>query len=605
MEGIKPSTTILSKAVAPQGAPTYPGGSQLDSTRRDHALNVEPDSVKSLSPVNYETLQKYGEIRTSAENKIRRQFAEGKFPPGIYKEDDSTIYVLPSSLVTEDSVTAAMITDLATYAGAEVRQAPWKPVKLTEAFDEDIILGLWFGMFSSTHLKRRRSKQKYELGRTASFALIVKNVYESDDLLGSAALIKDNFYFGNNPSEMSPKGKVPFWVKMKLTSMYDDPAIGNFVYGVLNHAASQIGFSNLKDDERDKAITENLVPVDQVIASCYPTVTARRGRQVISMSRRPNPIRASPLFLKEEMRLLSSLTSSIFTDLGAFTQGYLDSIFTHGFAFVKSEIKRLINVRLETLQRFAHVTKERLQAIRKIVKKPQLRKAGVVQDDVMSFLESIPDPARKLVSELKHITGAATLTGCYSYAFKRTPADSNEAARILYIRALEVYSEIKGLAFSQTLVIPKDSPEPSSIDYETGVRALRLVETRCGAFSRNLKNVLHIRSYKLFGRTEQVKGLKENIMSGLQTFLSLPQVTKTTCVRMYFNHFYNNELEYIDYIQAHLNDLQELAVKQLTLRDYEETDERVKALIVDLIKTLGGGFRLESLAQGTRVMDSS
>jgi len=601
MEGKKPSTSILTKAVAPRGAPTYPSGSSLDKTRQDLAFNTDPSSVKSLSLVSLDTLKNYDKIRNSAESQIRRQFAEGKFPPGIYKEDGSTIYVLPSSLVTEDSITAAMITDLAKYAGAEVRHTPWLPVKYTEAFDEDIIMGLWFGMFSSTHLKRRRSKQKYELGRTASFALIVKNVYESDDSLGSAALIKDNFYFGNNPSEVSPKGKVPFWIKMKLISMFDNPAVGNFVYGILNHAASQIGFSNLKDDERDKAITENLIPVDQVIASCYPTVTARRGRQVISMSRRPNPIRASPLFLKEEMRLLSSLTSSIFTDLGAFTQGYLDSIFTHGFAFVKSEIKRLINVRLETLQRFAHVTKERLQAIRKIVKKPQLRKAGVVQDDVMSFLESIPDPARKLVSELKHIVGAASLTGCYSYAFKRTPVDSNEATQALYIRALEVYTEVKGLAFSQTLVIPKDSPEPTSVDYETGIRSLRLVETRCGAFSRNLKNVLHIRSYKLFGRTEQILGLKENIVSGLQTFMSLPQVTKTTCVRMYFNHFYNNELEYINYIQAHLNDLQALAVKQLTLRDYEESDNRVKALIGRLKQTLEERFRVETFFKGKEV----
>jgi hypothetical protein len=585
--------TILTKVRESQDSLASPSESAGNRIPSLPAINTSPDQVSSLARVDEETLRKFTLLRDSLRLEIQQQFAEGKFAPGIYVESGKTYYVIPDSLLGEEDVIGGMICDLASQIGIEVKHLPNIPVNYTSAFDKKFIMGLWFGMFSSAHLKRRRGKQSYELGRTASFSLLIKNVFERDANLGSKALCKDNFFFGNNPNEMSPKGKVPFYVKAKLLSMFEQTAAGNLVYGILNHAASQIGLTNLKDDERDAAILDSLIPVDQVIASCYPTVTMRRGRQMVQQSKRPNPIRSSPLFLKEEMTLISSLTSYIFTDLGAFTKNYLDSVFTHGFSFVNNEIRRIINVRLETLQRFAHVTKERLQAIRKIVKKPTVRKAGVLREDVLAFLDSVSDPARKLVQELRHILGAASYSACCSYAFKRKPSNFSEYERFLYIKALNIYVDIRELSFSKTLKYPTDIQEPLEIDFEKGIKALREVESKCAAFSANLRNIAHIYSFKIFGRTEKIKGLKSNINNVLNTFMKLSKLTRDTCVNMYFDQHYTDDSSYINYMKNYLNELQTNALKTLRIRVYEENSENVENILRTLLEIISEPFDIK------------
>jgi len=580
------NTTISTKDRESQDALSSPTGLGTAETVPRQGINVDPSSVTKLGSVNNETLTKFSNLRESLAMEIQQQFASGKFPPGIYNEDGKTYYVIPDSLASEDNIIGAMICDLASFAGCEVKLLDRYSVKYTTAYDKRFVTGLWFGMFSSTHLKRRRAKQSYEMGRTCSFALLVKNVFERDKNLGPKALVKDNFFFGNNPSEVTPKGKIAFYLKTKLLSFFEDTEIGNLVYGILNHAASRIGFTHLLDDERDLAISDNLIPVDQLITSCYPTVTTRRGRQMTQQSRKPNPIRSSPLFLKEEMNLISSLTSLIFTDLGAFTKDYQFSVYTHGFSFVQSEIRRIINVRLETLQRFAHVTKERLQAIRKVSGKTSVRKAGVLREDVLSLLRSTADPARKLVQELKHIIGAASFRGCYAYAYKRVPQNIPEFERLVYIKALDLYTDIQEIDFTGASKYPKDIEEPLAIDFENGIKSLRDIEQKCGNFSKNLKNISRIQSFKIFGRTEQIKGLKSNITSCIRSFMQLPKITRDICVNMYFEGHYRDSSGYFNATREYLNELQELALKTLVLRVIEEKSDNVKRVIESLQEIL-------------------
>jgi hypothetical protein len=316
---------------------SYPLG---DEPRGFDAKKRTGLTVESLKTLPSEIFDKLLFKKEEVEKRIISGFAEQAIPAGIYKANGNTYYVCPEDLFKEDSIIGAMIVDFSRLTGAEIKTIK-ASVTYTTLYNEKFIEGLWFGMFSSTNLKRRRGKQIYELGRTCTFALIVKNMFEATDFLGPQALAKDHFFFGNNEGEVVNKVRVQFFIKTTLRSYFDDPQWGDLIYGIINHTAAHVGFDNLTSEEQDRVISDNLLPVDQLITMCYPTVTVKRGRSSIQRTRKPNPLRTSPLYTDDEMKLIASLSTSIFTEFVDLTREYESMVFSHGFKAIVSRIQRL------------------------------------------------------------------------------------------------------------------------------------------------------------------------------------------------------------------------------------------------------------------------
>jgi hypothetical protein len=579
-------TTIFKKAGVPLGASTsnVPGDTAENRVAKDY--NSRGLSVDNLKSLDQKTFDRLLSKKDEQEIEISRGFAEQAIPPGLYKVNGHTYFVCPQAFFTEDNIIGQMIVDYANTTGATIKTIE-APVENTSVFDKKFILGIWFGMYSSTNQKRRRGKQSYELGRTCSFSLIVKNVFEKTDELGPRALIKDNFFFGNHAEEVSERSKVPFFVKMKLRAFFDNPGWGDLIYGIINYTASFVGFTYLTEEEQDNIISDHLVPVDQLIISCYPVSSLKRGRQVVNKIRKPNPIRVSPLYTKEEMELLARCSSLIFTELADLSKDYESTVFALGFSALEAQIREVIRLRWETLQRFANRTKIRLQTIRKIVNNPTLKKANVVPDQVDQLLIHLRDPVGALYSDVIHILGGTSIKDCLTYAFKKRFSSERDSQLYLYSVIFELYRKVlPDHEIMKTLKIDKMSEEPSEVDFGQSIKYFIQIRSSLGQAKKNILGFAKIQSYKLVGRTKQLKALITKTIDFRDRLNLVNKLTSDVAIKLTSEGKYSDHDEFFKDITGTVQDYVSRLLKISKLRIYEEQSKEVKNLLTRFVEDL-------------------
>jgi len=513
---------------------------QLETNKRE---TLQLDSLQDLSKEQLDLLL---DQKEKVQSEITRSFAETAIPPGIYKDNGHIYWVCPEDLFTEDNIIGQMIASFSIMVGARLKTVR-TPITTTPLLDKKFITGLWFGMESSTNQKRRRGKQSYELGRTCVFALIVKNVFEQTPELTGRALAKDQFFFGNNEGEVFNKSKVSFHIKTSLRTFFNDQRWGDLIFGIINQTAQSVGFTYLTEAEQDKVIADHLLPVDQLINNCYPSVSLKRGKQVIQQSRKPNAIRSSPLYTKEEMEILSACTSSVFTEFVDLVKDYEQTVFSVGFQELESRIREIINIRWETLQRFANRTKIRLQAIRPIVNNPTLKKANVTQDQVRSFLERCTDPVGDLVRDIKHILGRVNLKDSLSVAFKKDFTTNEMAVQYLYVKCTEMYKvHFSNIPAMAKLTSRQMEVEPEELDFELAVKSLTQVQNSFGSLRGQISNFRNIKYFKVFGRTKQILDILQNLKDKLKLVLNIPNRSSDIAIRLLTNGQYMSCQQYVN-----------------------------------------------------------
>jgi hypothetical protein len=347
----------------------------------------------------------------------------------------------------------------------------------------------------------------------------VKNFFAHAKNLGEEALIKDHFFYGNNPGEVKEKDQVLYFLRAKLISMVNNTEFANALFGMINLASKEIGLSNLIPQEEYKTVIENIIPFDTVVASLYPTtITKKKGRKEIEKTRKPNPIRQSPLFLSEEMELLSKIVSPIFTDLFSVSKNWTDCVFDSGFSVVKAQIRESICNRWETLQRFAHVTKLRLQAIRRLTGDSKLKKAKVVRDNVIALLKSrAPDPTKVLWDETSHILGKNSIVKLSSIAFKKM-INPKEVDRFFLVEAWKRYEvPLKDLLTAEV----KKAIAPFAIatfGLEDSVYRVIMLNHTLKELVYKTNYIKAFRPDKLWGNMSQVAGILIHLRKQLAFF---------------------------------------------------------------------------------------
>jgi len=505
--------------------------------------NATAIEVRNLNSLSNEEIIALLRNKDAVIQEVSRGYSEKAIPPGIYTDDGQTYWVCPKSLFTEDNIIGAMIYDLSQAAGAIVKTIEYE-VQQLNAFNKKFIEGVWFGIFSSQSLKRRRGKQDYELGRACSFSLIVRSVFNKTDVLGLSALIKDNFFFGNNPGEVSNSNSVPFYIKMKLRSFFDKTEIGELLFGIINYTAATVGVSYLTEAESDKMIGESLIPIDSLISECYPTLLVKRGKKQSKEVRKPNPIRSSPLYTKDEIKIISDLTSSIFTELESVSKDYENCILTSGFVSVKKQIHDVINLRWETLQRFANQTKIRLQDIRRITREDKLRKAGVKPIHVTALLESLPNVAARLLSEVQHILGGYDVITAYTRAFNSCPASQKEAWALIYKRIYNMYETTRADSKIKTTIDDRDATEVDlDEEYRRAFNTLAHSQKINGELIKNITLVRTTKYFKLYGRFKQIELLIKGTEKCYKTLQGLSDAAVDMAVRLYYEGLYKDRVD--------------------------------------------------------------
>jgi hypothetical protein len=276
----------------------------------------EEHPALTLETLSKEELELCLRAEEQASLKISRGIAEKTISEGLYKVNAKTILVISGSLFQEDNFIGAMIGSLAQKHDVDVRKVPHQ-ANLTNAYDEKFIIGVWFGLESTDYKNRRRDKVSYELGRTCSWCLRIRDEFRSNPRLGDKALINDNYFFGNNPGEVTAQGQpVTFILKSRLMASIDRSETANAVYGFISYISNLVRLDNVPDEIYWKTIANSLKPFDQMVSKHYNAVYSRKkGKTVLVGYRRPNLPKSSRLLTQGEMNLLINFIKPVFTQL--------------------------------------------------------------------------------------------------------------------------------------------------------------------------------------------------------------------------------------------------------------------------------------------------
>jgi hypothetical protein len=401
--------------------------------------------------------------------------------------------------------------------GADIKLSVDLDFTKSTAFNGKLLLGVWLGMFNTTFVSRRRDKRDYELGRTATFSLLTKSEFESRKNLGLEALQKDHFFYGNHPGESdSKRQRISFFIKDRLVSMFSSPIIGNLLYGVLLEATRKLRLDNLKEEEYYKAIEANLIKFDLLLTSHYRHVTEKKNRKVaVDKFKKPNPIKNSPLYLNAEMEVFRTYTQPLFNDLEVVQKNYLEIVLKDGFTNVKNRISLSISRRWQTLSKFAHCTKIRLQEIRKLDPTlSKIRKAQVAPDHVENLLKSYPNPATKLSEDLFHTLGPAK-EYCVAMGKEISFPTTEVAKAMITVDCYKVYENTLKMDLKGGANIFKQKVDKlPQIKFEKALKALVKLNNQMGTTTATISRLRF--GKKPYVMTSQLVAIK-NLFQGIET----------------------------------------------------------------------------------------
>jgi hypothetical protein len=490
----------------PQGSSaSEPSPNQINIDKESGKIE-KMNLISTLNELDEETIKSLLAKKDKIVQDTQTKISEGKVATGVHTINGQTYFVCPRGLFEEDSMVGAMVVDYARELNAKVKVVSGEALK-TKNFDEGFMKGVWFGLFTSTNQKRRRTKNSYNLGLTCMFSLLVKYFFLKDENLGLKALAKDNFFFGNNPQETEKKMKVYFKLKVALSSFYVEQSTADTLYQIIAYAAGKVMLNKILEGEVDKIINGSMIPLDKVILSCYPTITVKKGKKEEERARKPKHLRSSPLFTKEEMEVITKLSAPLFYDFNDLSRNYCHLVFMYGFKEILRQIRETISKRWELLQRFSRMTKERLQAIRKLrAENANIKKAGVTPDHVDAYLSNTKHIMVNFVRELKHIFEGVDLQNLISMAEKKSVKNIDN---YLMRKAFLAYSQRKD--FKEAPVAEEKQSQTLDSSVETAIKLVINIRTKLGALAQQASNLTSMSDWKWIGRSIHLVGLNDNL----------------------------------------------------------------------------------------------
>jgi len=400
-----------------------------------------------------------------------------------------------------------------------------------------------------------------------------------------ASLAKDQYFFGNNPNEKENKTTVPFCVKTKLHSAFTQSEIGEAIFKMLNKAA-RLASNYLTDEELKKSIIENLDPISHVISKNYHSEDVHVGKRILKKVRKPNPIKASPLMLKEEINLLKRLSSSVFSDLKTFSESYYDQVMTIGHSAISQRISEIIKHRWELLAQFANVTKKRLQDIRKITGKSTLKKADTSREEVELFLKQVADVNFRFHSEILQIIPISYLRRSIEKEYKiicKSDQDVTDFVFNLVFKLWENHTlkeELKTTAISTIDITSQSLTE----DYEKALNLYSKITNLKATLRFNTQDVFFVKFYKLHNRIVQLNNLVPKINDLLEDLDELDNFSADSACNAYFERIFYSKDDFIEKSTEEIKMDEFNFIKDLKLRHRACPTEGINDLVKSTYK---------------------
>jgi hypothetical protein len=251
--------------------------------------------------------------------------------------------------------------------------------------DAGFLEGFLIGVRDSKPTHLSRSKKGMELGRACAYAMKIKAFAEHYGIV--ALLQKDNFFFGNNPNEVtSDKSKVQFFFKSKMRIIFRNSDIGMRFYNIIHYLMSRLCLTQF--DKAEDILSNHVMGFDDYYTSLLPKIYSKNKRnlgEVIGV-RRPKIPSASPVLSSLEMKLISDIAKPFWGALDSVKREWKAYIMTGNFGQVSRYIQTLLRTRQDFLQKFASFTTFRLKNLRKFLDENKLIKAKVTEESLRDYL---------------------------------------------------------------------------------------------------------------------------------------------------------------------------------------------------------------------------
>jgi len=362
-------------------------------------LNVFKQSHKRLIES-----EKIEQLYTYGEERIDTLLVRDELDVQLPKIDrEKRAIELPASLEGQERSIFLVIAALCKLSGVELYEYDSKVVTNTKNGTDAFCDGFLIGTYSDKPTKLDRAKKDLDFGKACAFALKIRG--ELVKLEKLELIAKNNFYFGNNPGEKVGNTLITYGLKLKMIDIWEDPMVGQAMYGIFLYLFEQVGLSQFADDVHATTLLKYTLKFDEVVQKFYqPIRTTKRGKTQITgfrKGKKPNP---SPLLTKGEYNLIMKVAAPLWTDLDQFKKDWPKSILAPSKAEqLLAPLGRLYKSRFEFLQKFGSLTTKRLQEIRISENAANIKKVDVTLTMLHNTLKKRASPGTQFRREVKKL----------------------------------------------------------------------------------------------------------------------------------------------------------------------------------------------------------
>jgi hypothetical protein len=322
-------------------------------------------------------------------------------PKGPYYDEQNLLGLLVAKLAYLNNY------DIVTYETS--RYCVNEPTNEVKNF----FIGFILGCDDRINLEIRRKSNVIELGRACSHAFRVRGEFRDNERLTSAALRKNQPFFGNDPKyDPKTKGlKERMLLDQYLEQYLEKPDDVKSMKHALTTLLEGLKLDSYLTDKKvfAKCIKDNLTPLEQILdvhrripkGDTKPKKKESKKAVVGKLPERPT---TSPMITKEEFEEIGSYLGPLWSNFTDLHKGWCESVKKSGYSSVKSRVDLTLKTRWLVLEAVSAITTKRLREIRSHSDDSKITKRRITQNDFSAWYNVRPNPKTKWLFELAEIT---------------------------------------------------------------------------------------------------------------------------------------------------------------------------------------------------------
>jgi hypothetical protein len=332
--------------------------------------------------------------------KVDHESEQVLLPLAVYNDEQNLLGILIAGLALENDYDLVLC-DSDRYKVSE----PTREVR-------NFFVGMILGIQDKVNLTLKRKPDITELGRACAHAIRVRGEFRDNAKLTSAALLKNQDFFGNDPA-WDPKTKT--LKKHMLLSNYladyldkgeDVDSARKAITTLLENMDIE---RRMDDNGYKKCIKDNLVSIESIFDKHRrkpkgDTAPKKRDSKRADKGKLPSKITSSPLLTKAELGEINSFFDPLWTNLAPIQTDWTKKVLELGFGVCRDAIDLTLKTRWEADEAIAAVTTRRLRKIKTFLDDSKITKRRVTASDFESWYNKRASPEASWATEMSEIT---------------------------------------------------------------------------------------------------------------------------------------------------------------------------------------------------------